>query len=72
MFQPAGAGALVNAAAPSSVPRCETIAMAATAAISATAASMAMRWARAGGTGQVWLTLRLRGRLVEEPDAQLV
>ena len=32
MFQPAGAGALVSAAAPSSVPRCATIAIAATAA----------------------------------------
>ena len=50
MFQPAGAGALVSAAALSFVPRCATIAMAATAARSATAASMARRCARAGGT----------------------
>src|SRR6188472_1106840 len=71
MFQPAGAGALVRAAAPALLPFCATIAIAATAARSATAASMARRWARAGGTAQVWLTARLRGVLVDQPDAEL-
>ena len=60
MFQPAGAGALVSAAAPSSESRCSTIAAAATADRSATAARRTRRWPRAAGTRVVWLRPRLR------------
>ncbi len=50
MFQPAGAGALVSAAAPSSVALLDDR-HGGDRASSATAASTARRWARAGGTG---------------------
>src|SRR5688572_15442772 len=64
-FHPAGAGALVSAAAPSSDLRCSTI------AAPATAARKTRRWPKTAGTGVVWLRPRLRRRLVDEPDPQL-